>query len=74
LVVEKNPAMPVMSSIAGFPVVVRVIVPEPAIPDPVMLKFSVINPALASGKQKADAKANAANAVLPHATISASNI
>jgi hypothetical protein len=54
--VEKEPVMPVMSSMAGFPVVVKLIVPELVMPLPLMAKDSTIVPALACGV-KGDATA-----------------
>jgi hypothetical protein len=50
---EKVPVMPVISSIPGLAVVVRVMVPEALKPLPVMVKVAIVVPARACGAQTA---------------------
>jgi hypothetical protein len=52
-VVEKVPVMPVISSIPGLAVVVRVMVPEALKPPPVIVKVAIVVPARACGAQTA---------------------
>jgi hypothetical protein len=53
---EKDPVMPTISSTPGVAVVMRVIVPEPLMPVPVMVKVPTVVPARTCGAQKAPAR------------------